>query len=118
MKTIAQIELVKPMSPRSLPRGFRKGMWVFHDEVGVGIVLRVVPVSVATGEEIPRDELQRYLPNTVRLYADVDLVGENGETTLGARSPAEDWRQAVFEEIPESRRPTKEVAIALGYLVR
>lgn len=116
MKTIAQIELVKPMSPRSLPRGFRKGMWVFNPHAGVGIVLRVVPMAVATGEEIPRDELQRYLPATVQLYAEVDLVDEDGSTKLKTLLPVEDWRQARFEEIPAYRRPERNVAIALGYL--
>lgn len=47
--------------------------------------------------------------------AEVMLVDDSGFNLIAVRSPAAALRQATYAEIPLQRRPTTDVADALGY---
>jgi hypothetical protein len=75
---------------------FRKGMWVMAkakdgtEHIGI-------------------------LNSVDRVFGEVHLVQDNGETNTVVVFALTDVRQAKVEEIPESRRPAPELAARLGY---
>ncbi len=76
----------------NIPRKIKTGMWVMTDDHRVGILTDIGPV------------------------AGVDLVDEDGETTLAVQVPFASLRQATLGQIPAARRPAPEVGASLGYL--
>lgn len=71
----------------------KRGMWVRYDE-RTGILTDLEPGDVAT----------------------VMIVDQaDGTNVVEIHVPATKLRQAWFEEIPETRRPTEESAIKFGY---
>lgn len=71
----------------------KRGMWVWHHGKP-GILL-----------DVSNNDLARVM-----------LVSEPlGENLLEVNALTTELRQAYFEEIPEARRPTKEVAESFGY---
>jgi len=74
---------------------FRPGMWVtFEGEAGI-----------LTGLE--SDGVARVM-----------LVRSDGTNLLPVRQKADRLRRAYYDEIPEARRPTPEIALERGYEVR
>ena len=76
----------------NIPRKIKTGMWVMTDDHRVGILVAIGPV------------------------AGVDLVDEDGETTLVVQVPFASLRQATLSQIPAPRRPEPEAGARLGYL--
>ncbi len=76
----------------NIPRKIKTGMWVMTAEGHVGILTDIGPV------------------------AGVDLVNEDGTTSLAVQVLFTSLRQAMLEEIPAARRPEPEAGADLGYL--
>lgn len=71
---------------------FRRGMWlVADDKAGIGM---------------------DFYDN----IATIHFIGEDGNTTLVKDYPYTEVRQATYDEIPEVRRPSKDIAEQYGYL--
>lgn len=70
----------------------KRGMWVVL-ETQTGILTNLEPGDVAT----------------------VMLVNEDGLNVVEVHVPAAALRQAHFDEIPAPRRPSEELAAAMGY---
>lgn len=75
-------------------RGYRRGMWVRYQDV-TGILTGIGASSIA----------------------EVMLVDDIGENLKQVFVPLADVTRATYEQIPLPRRPTVDVALALGYEV-
>jgi hypothetical protein len=76
----------------NIPRKVKVGMWVMTAEGQVGILTEVAP------------------------KASVDLVNEDGTTSLAVQVLFTSLRQATLAQIPAPRRPEPEAGARLGYL--
>lgn len=76
----------------NIPRKVTVGMWVMTAEGQVGILTEVAP------------------------KASVDLVNEDGTTSLAVQVLFTSLRQATLAQIPAARRPEPDVGARLGYL--
>jgi len=75
------------------PTLLRTGKWVYIQDQGVGIL-----TGVANFPEV-----------------EVMLIAPSGENLRPVRSHLQQFRIALLQEIPESRRPTASAGAALGY---
>lgn len=76
----------------NIPRKIKLGMWVMTAEGQVGILTDIAP------------------------KATVDLVAEDGTTSVAVQVLFNSLRQATLGQIPAARRPTPEAGARLGYL--
>lgn len=76
----------------NIPRKIKTGMWVMTAEGQVGILTDIGP------------------------KATVDLVNEDGTTSLAVQVLFTSLRQATLAQIPAPRRPDPEAGARLGYL--
>jgi len=80
--------------------GIRRGMWVVSTN-HVGIALGLLPFGIAGKTDEPLVEVQ--------------FVDQLGLNLNRAFEPLVGIRQAAYEDIPEPRRPEKDLARKLGY---
>ena len=76
----------------NIPRKIKLGMWVMTAEGQVGILTDIGPKAA------------------------VDLVAEDGTTSVAVQVLFTSLRQAMLDDIPAPRRPEPEVGARLGYL--
>jgi hypothetical protein len=76
----------------NIPRKIKTGMWVMTAEGQVGILTDIGPKAA------------------------VDLVAEDGTTSVAVQVLFTSLRQATLSQIPAPRRPEPEAGARLGYL--
>lgn len=80
------------LSPSVVGSPLRRGMWVVFGG-NTGILVRAKELGIG----------------------EVHLVNAAGETVEVVDAPLDSLRQARWDEIPEPRRPEREMAAAMGY---
>jgi hypothetical protein len=90
----------------------RAGAWaVLADKVGV---IHQYPQVTVSYDPDTKERLETVDPSS----AEVHFTNDVGETVEEARGvPVDALAQATFEQIPAARRPSPELAQALGYVV-
>lgn len=92
----------------------RKGMWVEVDDK-IGILVRIGPAPVVVVRPNP-DEPEKVSFALQDGEGEVHFVDAKGITYYIMPQPLCSLRQARFESIPKSRRPSKKIAASLGYV--
>jgi hypothetical protein len=84
----------RPTTTAAIYQPPKRGMWVFHPDHGVGVLLNMHDGNSA-----------------LVMFTDAT----EGLNRIEATVPATSLRQAWYEEIPAGRRPTIERAESMGY---